>query len=100
VGKLKRPEQVNVLCDKEATESLYQQVKQHYKPPNFQPLPHTKCYLIHKQVFQTSHEQQTLLWARPNAAVHKYYKQKYNWADSTYAQINWPSLSSAITGIS
>jgi hypothetical protein len=91
---LKRFEQVNVLCDREATKSLYGQVKRHALP--FHPLPTTVCYLVHKGKFQTSHEEKTLLWARPNTAAQKYYRKKYRWGHNTYDTINWPALSKSI----
>ncbi len=97
-AELTRAEQINCICDEEATAALLDQTDwgNSYK---FYPLPNVMCYLKHQGTFVTSHEKQLLYWARPRQDLKNYYRQRHGWTRAIENSIAWDYMAQATNKI-
>ena len=91
--QLRRPAQLNVLADHLATAALQEQ--DFDEDENFYPLPHMPMYLKLEGRFVCSRERNLLRDAIPRVNVANYFKDRYDWPDNVFEQVDWTAFEAA-----
>ena len=91
--KLSRPQQLNVLADKLATQQCKEMEEQ---PPNksVQLASHYVRLYINDRLY-TGKEKNAAMKAYSTQKLAKYYRKKFGWDETTYDRVNWEAIQRA-----